>query len=144
MQTALLWVLIFLSSVSGSHLQYPTYNIDGYDINREFTIYEKRKIVYRSIGEVGPDNEVAIQNVIATMMCRIDNGYGGVDDILGVYFARDYHVSDVSVNRLFHTYCLGAKYALSIQDVKYLKIPDDEPRVCIDNTCFFLNGVDNR
>jgi hypothetical protein len=133
-------VAAFILMFTGS----PTYTHKAYDIGVEFSQEEKESIVYKSVGEAGKWNQDGVSGVIATIMCRVDRGYGSVDDIMSAYYAPFVKVDKEYIDRVFHTECRGARYALSYDDIEYLRIPVSEPRICVEGTCFFLEWVDNR
>lgn len=101
--------------------------------------------VYRAMGEARGDGFEAVSMVVGTMMCRLEEGYGTPEQVLDAYYAQDYLVDAGVIASLGDSACSGYKYALSASiDIPYLNIPEDEPRKCVGDTCFFKRWVDNR
>lgn len=101
--------------------------------------------VSRAMGEARGDGDEAVSMVIGTMLCRLEEGYGTPQQLLGAYNAPDYPVSASLVESFGGATCEGYKYALSATlDIPHLGIPDSEPRKCIGDTCFFKRWASNK
>ena len=110
-------------------------------------ISDQAKMVYRAFGEARADGEEAVVQVVNTMLCRIESGYGDVDDVLRAYYAPDFPVDDATVARIFGMAKCGETkylYSLSRSDMEYLKISEADVGMCIRDTCFLSIWIDNR
>lgn len=103
------------------------------------------QFVSRAMGEARGDGDEAVSMVIGTMLCRLEEGYGTPEQLLAAYYAPDYPVSAPLVESFGSATCEGYKYALSATlDIPRLGIPEDEPRKCVGDTCFFKRWVSNK
>jgi hypothetical protein len=121
----------------------PTVNMEALRL-QDFDEVEQKKMVYRAYGESRGDSDEAVETMIGTMICRYEQGYGTVDQLLMAYNAPDFPVNDELIVNHRDSHCQGYKYALSTHDTVYLGIPAGEPRLTIGDTHFFVRWVSNK
>ena len=106
---------------------------------------DEKLMVYRAMGETRGEGFESVVAVVGTMLCRKEQGYGSTEQVLAAYYAKDFVVSDEIVSDVMReSKCQGYKYALSHNDIEYLKIPSNAPRVCYGDTCLFEAWHDGR